>query len=272
MTLTYTDVSQGWRTSVKNRLFIMALHDYYQDRYAVALSKSRNHDIAANGTDETVAANGLTVTITAEAELSSPIERTASPDPEEVIPVCSDQSVLDDKDYLQYLTMPYLAAVAEAFDDDGSGFVRISEANEFTSGKPEGWTLLQWIAYWARGWASESANYSQLICSIYSGMRYRLGDTLAENAGMVFGYLIADWASSVKLLTWCANGKTEARTDTPLDELVRAHMKHSEERIEASLDHFFFTLDSPEALALVCETTRIEKVRDLHFGLNDWLP
>ena len=246
----------------------MALHDYYQDRYAIALSKSRNSDAAANGMDELVNANGLTVTVTTEAELFSPIERTPSPDPDEFIPVCSDQSVLDDKDYLQYLTMPYLASVAEAFDDDGSGFIRISEANEFTSGIPEGWTLLQWIAYWARGWVSESASYSLLISTIGSGMRSRLEETLAENAGMVFGYLKAEWTETIKGLTWCANTKSSPRTDSPLDDLVRAHMGLSEERIEASLERFFFTLDSPEALALVCETTRIEKVPKLHFQSN----
>lgn len=242
---------------MKNRLFIMALHDYYQDRYAAALSKSR---VSEGTTDEpeSGAANGLTVTVTVE---DPPTSRPASPDADEyVIPVCSDQSVLDDKEYLQYLTMPHLSAVAEAFDEDGSGFIRISEVNDFLSGKPDGWTLLQWIAYWARGWATESAYYSQLIASIYGGMRYRLGDTLAENAGMVFSYLISDWSFSVKALTYCSNAKSDAHTDSPLDDLVRAHMNLTEERIEASLNHFFFTLDSPEALALVCDSTRLEQV------------
>lgn len=252
---------QGWRASVKNRVFIMGLHDYYQDRYAMALAKSRTY----GGTDvlKSSAPNIANVSVTAEIESANPAERATSPDPDEyVIPVCSDKSVLDDKDYLQYLTMPYLSATSEAFDEDGSGFVRISEVNDFTSEKPEDWTLLQWIAYWARGWGCESAYYSQLISSIYEGMCDRLGDALTENAGMVFNYLISDWSSSVKALTWCSNDKFGARTDTPLDDLVRIHMKLTEERIENSLNRLFFTLDSPEALGLVCESTRLEKVCD----------
>lgn len=240
----------------------MALHDYYQDRYAIALSKSKNSKASPSGTAEIRVMNTLMVPVTIDAAFSGPTSRPTSPElDEEVIPVCSDQSILYDKDYLQYLTTPYLASVAEAIDDDGSGFIRISEANEFTSTKPEDWTLLQWIAYWARGWASETAYYSQLIGSIYSGMRYRLGNTLSQNSGLVFTYLIGDWANTVKLLTWCGNAKADARTDTALDDLVRAHMKLSEDKIEASLHDFLFTLDSPEALGLVCETNRIEKVR-----------
>lgn len=58
--------------------------------------------------------------------------------------VTTDETILADKDYLDYLSMPYVSAIVEAFDDDGSGFVRISEVNEFCAQIPKGWTLLQW--------------------------------------------------------------------------------------------------------------------------------
>lgn len=90
----------------------------------------------------------------------------------------------------------------------------------------------------------------------------RLGDTLAENSGMVFNYLHSQWGFSVKALAWCTSRDLWARTDTPLDDLVRVHMKLTEERIEDSLNGFFFTLGSPEDIALVCESTRLEKVYD----------
>lgn len=54
-----------------------------------------------------------------------------------------------DKWCLQYLRIRHLPAISEAFDDDGSGFIRISEVNEFTGGIPKGWNLLKWVAYWA---------------------------------------------------------------------------------------------------------------------------
>lgn len=246
---------QGWRTSVKRRVFIMALHDYFEDRYAIALFKSRATENAIrNGT--------ITTTPVTTADSVDPVQRPDSPDPDEYdIPVSSDQSIMRDKDYLQYLTMRHLPALADALDDDGSGFIRISEVNEFTQGKPQGWTLLQWIAYWARGWACESAQYSHLIFSLYSGMRDRLGDALVENVSMVFGYLKSPWAYTVKYLACRGSSISKLRTDTPLDDLVRQHMKMVEDRLEASLENFFYTLDSPESVALIFETVRLEKVR-----------
>lgn len=127
----------------------MGLHDYYLDRYAAAAAK-------ANTVITTTTTTTLTVTIA-----SPDASRPASPTAESVsspfvqaiqleettgfeTKVTSDEAILADKEYLEYLTMPYVAAIIEAFDDDGSGFVRISEVNDFCAGIPSGWTLLQW--------------------------------------------------------------------------------------------------------------------------------
>jgi hypothetical protein len=59
-------------------------------------------------------------------------------------PITTDDSILADKEYLQYLSTPYVGALSEAMDEDGSGFIRISEINMFCAGKPDNWTLLQW--------------------------------------------------------------------------------------------------------------------------------
>jgi hypothetical protein len=93
-------------------------------------------------------------------------------------------------------------------------------------------------------------------------MRWRLGDVITENSGIAFSYLIASWADTVKSLTWCANAKYETQTDTGLDDLVKLHMKLVEDRLEESLGGFYFNLDSPESLLLVCQGNRLEKVGD----------
>ena len=56
----------------------------------------------------------------------------------------ADREIIADEWCLEYLSVPYMSSVAEAFDDDGSGFIRIAEVNEFCSKIPEGWALLQW--------------------------------------------------------------------------------------------------------------------------------
>ncbi len=46
---------------------------------------------------------------------------------------------LEDEWALEYLNINRIQAIAEAFDDDGSGFITIAEVNEFTSSRPKGW-------------------------------------------------------------------------------------------------------------------------------------
>ena len=73
---------------------------------------------------------------------------------------------------LVYLSVIRMQAISEAFDDDASGFVTVSEVNAFTTSRPLGWryafhllltvhmfivvgiSLPHWIAYWAIGKAS----------------------------------------------------------------------------------------------------------------------
>lgn len=40
---------------------------------------------------------------------------------------------------LEYITIKRLQSISEAFDDDGSGFVTVAEANHFTSSRPASW-------------------------------------------------------------------------------------------------------------------------------------
>lgn len=132
----------------------MGLHDYYLDRYAVAAAKS-------SSLTTTTTTTTLTVTLTSPGEsrpaspvddcVSSPTaprsefgETTTTTTQTLTNLTTSDASILADKEYLEYLTMPYVGAIIEAFDDDASGFVRISEVNDFCASIPPGWTLLQW--------------------------------------------------------------------------------------------------------------------------------
>lgn len=45
----------------------------------------------------------------------------------------------------------YAEYISNVIDSDNSEFIRISEANAFTSQIPEGWTLPQWCAYLVEG-------------------------------------------------------------------------------------------------------------------------
>ena len=74
----------------------------------------------------------------------------------------------EDEWAVEWITINKLQPIAEAFDDDASGFITIAEVNKFTSSRPQGWrcvnssnlrtrsdqtlhSLPHWLAYWAIG-------------------------------------------------------------------------------------------------------------------------
>ena len=40
---------------------------------------------------------------------------------------------------LEFMNVKRLQSISEAFDDDGSGFITVAEANQFTSSRPASW-------------------------------------------------------------------------------------------------------------------------------------
>lgn len=102
---------------MKARHFVVALHDYYTDRLS--------------GVAPTPAADEVEDPVQAAGTHSDTLER--------------------DKWCLEYLSVRYVPDILAAVDEDASGFIRINEANEFTSSKPKDWSFPQWLAFWAIG-------------------------------------------------------------------------------------------------------------------------
>jgi hypothetical protein len=65
--------------------------------------------------------------------------------------VSDKASTQDDKWCLSFLSVQYVPDILAAIDEDASGFVRTTEANTFTTSKPQEWSLAQWLAFWAQG-------------------------------------------------------------------------------------------------------------------------
>lgn len=88
----------NWRTTVKARHFVTALHDYFIDMFA------QTNVAGLTGTPDIAVALG-----------NNPL---ASP-PSDIY----SHSPSDDRWCLHYMTLEYVPAIMEAFDDDASGFV-----------------------------------------------------------------------------------------------------------------------------------------------------
>ncbi|KAG6918398.1 hypothetical protein DXG01_014799 [Tephrocybe rancida] len=120
----------GWKSTVKARHFVLALRDFY-------LSKRHT----SNNTPKT------SVSHAQQQQLPSPTLTPASS-----LGESTHMSSIDSDAWVTaYVNISYLQAISEAIDDDGSGFVNIKEINDFTTLRPQGWTVPQWVAYWAAG-------------------------------------------------------------------------------------------------------------------------
>lgn len=130
---------------------MLALHDYFLDKYHHA-------DVDVIGT-------AATNSPTSEAP---PLSAITADDLAENWVVARTKGG-EDRWALQYLSVLRVQPILEAFDDDGTGFVSIMEANALTLSKPREWrrvfsfliwlysvsfldfSLPHWLAYWAAG-------------------------------------------------------------------------------------------------------------------------
>ncbi|KAF8340734.1 uncharacterized protein EI90DRAFT_3036693 [Cantharellus anzutake] len=229
----------GWHTNVKARIFVMTLHDYYQDMF------SSSSAVPTGGAGGEVAVGGED-----DAKPSDPSEEADcldyTPDPA-------------NKWCLQFLNLRYLSSIMEAFDDDSSGFVRISEVNDFTASIPKGWSLLQWLAYWAHGWRVEASIYAQLMHALLNQM-YELTNTVhLMNSRIIHVYFHGHWVPKLDRLLKRAMYSTWNVTSTPLDDLVLVQMEERRKRLMPALQRLYFNIDDAESLGLIKEPGRIEK-------------
>ncbi|KAI1785192.1 hypothetical protein LXA43DRAFT_1100597 [Ganoderma leucocontextum] len=94
---------------------------------------------------------------------------------------------------LQWIAINRLQAIAEAFDDDASGFITIAEVNHFTASRPKEWSLPHWLAYWAIGWQMTATKYQGMITSICAKMFAIRSQVLPANRHAVDKYLQTVW-------------------------------------------------------------------------------
>ncbi|KAF8341567.1 uncharacterized protein EI90DRAFT_1754640 [Cantharellus anzutake] len=252
----------GWRSSVKARQFVLAMHDFYADRYAHAFMLRRRGgmtngpslQIPVDGGDQSPTSARPLSPVDSEAAHAQVDISDADMTPEEI------EETLADKWCLQYLNITHAYPIMEAIDDDDSGYIRTSEINDFTSSTPMGWTLLQWFAYWGGGWKQQSSVYARSINEIIDLIKDTSHDVLVENNQSAISYVKQlDWSSTIEEMTYAATMNTPATSDSPLDNLVARSMEYKEKKLEWALRRVYYTVDAPESLKLISGPGRIEK-------------
>ncbi|TDL25425.1 hypothetical protein BD410DRAFT_639315 [Rickenella mellea] len=237
------DIRQVWKgmnapSSVKARYFVLALHDHYIDQYeniSALASIQLDRDIVPPSPTlshaETEATNGDVDT-----------GFLQNPPPEA------------DKWCLEYLSIQNIPAIAEAIDDDVSGFIKIAEVNNFSYDKPEGFSMLRWVTFWAAGSAVEASIYHVRIEALIE----KLLDVpvKAENRGESY----PDYTYCLLCISWLLRSRPHVTTENAeLIDLIRQHMKLQEKAITDSLEPAKWEIDQAGTVSTLLGPGRIEK-------------
>ncbi|KAI0044999.1 hypothetical protein FA95DRAFT_1561638 [Auriscalpium vulgare] len=57
----------------------------------------------------------------------------------------------------------YHGPIGDAIDEDSSGYISVYEVNRFLDRRPAGWSVPEWLSFWARGWTETNNEYREMI-------------------------------------------------------------------------------------------------------------
>ncbi|KAI0752480.1 hypothetical protein C8Q80DRAFT_1146274 [Daedaleopsis nitida] len=156
---------------------------------------------------------------------------------------------------IEYINLNRVQAIAEAFDDDASGFITIAEVNHFTSSRPKDWSLPHWLAYWAIGWQMTATSYRSKIDDISAKMFAIRSLIHPANRNAVNTYLNTVW-TKIKTLTASMVGYSQS---DELQERFQSYVDSEEQRLREGLETFRYDIDAMDTLVLLTGPGRIEK-------------
>ncbi|KAJ7055880.1 hypothetical protein C8F01DRAFT_1318774 [Mycena amicta] len=202
---------QGWKASVEARNFVLALNDYYADKFDTA-----------EDTREATSEAG-----------------TRPPSP--TSPVHDLPPADDDRWTLTYINAAHIQSISEAVDDDGSGFVSSKEANMFAAQRPEKWSLPQWTAFWAAGWHPIVTWYKNRIYKLLWAMNNLVRLVLPANRNYAAAYYGESTIDQIELLLRSTRSASDTvLSDPDLNRLVHEFQDAEEVKLKARLETLLY--------------------------------
>ncbi|KAI9068321.1 hypothetical protein FKP32DRAFT_1754486 [Trametes sanguinea] len=156
----------------------------------------------------------------------------------------------------EWVSVNRLQAIAEAFDEDASGFVTVVEVNRFTTSRPKNWSLVHWLAFWAIGWQMTTASYKEEILRLMGTMFSLERHILQANLRGVQMYLSSVW-QVISLLVTALNGPWNQ--PNTLKAHFQDYVAAEEQRILEGLETVRYDIDAEDTLGLVLGPGRVEK-------------
>ncbi|KAI0759985.1 hypothetical protein BD413DRAFT_266792 [Trametes elegans] len=147
---------------------------------------------------------------------------------------------------LECIDLMHLQPIMEALDNDVSGFVTIQEVNYFTTSRPQGWSLLQWLAYWAVGWQVAMTEYKHKIEALV--VRMRKMETAVRGRGSSVRVYLETVEPLVECILRVFREETEHGFLLPRFE---GYVHQEEARLRGGLETARYELDALDTLALI---------------------
>ncbi|KAI0352468.1 hypothetical protein OH77DRAFT_1513244 [Trametes cingulata] len=240
----------GWRGSVDSRSFVLNLYDFFIDLERASRTPERTKKSFAEGRLESPEGGGM---LSPPVPVDSAAARAPAPTPsdagseehDEFKGCTTPEAAANDAWCLNYFTYSTLSTFIEVIDEDMNGLIRISEVNAFTSAKPEGITLMQWIVYCAHGWVVSTHLYRMRIQFIIE--RMTVTPYLKENSTIMAAYVnILQWVTAFL----CPLGEPDM-DDQPLLQVAHLVMEKQEQAVRNVLEILNYELEEEDLRALL---------------------
>ncbi|KAE9390394.1 hypothetical protein BT96DRAFT_865607 [Gymnopus androsaceus JB14] len=223
----------GWKLGVPAQEFVHTLHDYYVAQYSDSsfLDSHLNSPAAPGSTAEDQA-------VALREAFSAAKQRAA------------------ERWALKHINVTNIVPLMEVFDGDASGYVSVWEANQVASLRPNNWSFLQWLAYWAAGRHFTIWQYRQKIGAIILHMFRALEDLLPTNRAVVDHYLLN--VPNVEQVL----GRILPCTEQPegiFAEKIAAYTRTEESIMAQKLNALNYEIDGPDTLGLIIGESQIER-------------
>ncbi|KAI9438365.1 hypothetical protein H4582DRAFT_258574 [Lactarius indigo] len=169
--------------------------------------------------------------------------------------ICNSQD--PDAWAIKFIDVTRLQPILEAFDDDASGFITITEMNRFTSSRPADWSLPHWVAFWAVGYKASVIDYANKIEELLAKMEGIRTEVLPPNRESIDEYFMYGW-KFIHTLTAAVTPLLPEPGTSNLDRF-RSYLEAEEARLSTNLKAVDYIIDGTDTLTLITGVGRIEK-------------
>ncbi|KAK7029940.1 kinase domain-containing protein [Favolaschia claudopus] len=250
---------QGWKGSVNARGFVLALNDYYTEKFDRSGLSAAN-SVVGSPTNSAAGSPPATPIILA-APLAFPVLTSTTIEASE-----------DERWALAYINVAHLQPLLDVIDTDGTGLISIKEANHFARLRPRTWSLIKWLAFWAAGWHLTVTWFKNMIYKILSTMLSLMRRAKVANANAMYGYLSGPGIRRVELLlrsTRSAEAVSPSAypTDAHLAQVATEFRVTEADKLKRQLARLRYELDNITTLRLTTGLRRIERIELYIFPL-----